>query len=218
MDHHWCFPVKSQSVCLKLSGVETHGFPLHQAVEIVSQVGPKHVITLPVEAFWCLWIDLAPSLVQNTSQFSTRTGDVLTQVTEDFSGRAGFFGFQVSYPQPLFGHLKLLTNSRVTMSPAASNLQPARSSQQRPKICWLGPSAIPVSPVVYSCSSQTSWANPKIWISADIMTSIGLDSNNSTLWLNTLPCFVTMLNMAESCWRHDRFRVGDVQASTRHES
>ena len=53
MDHHWCFPMKSLSVCLKLSGVETHGFPLHQAVEIVSQVGPKHVI-MPVEAFWCL--------------------------------------------------------------------------------------------------------------------------------------------------------------------
>lgn len=64
--------------------------------------------------------------------------------------------------------------------------------------------------MVYSCSSQTSWGNPKIWISADIVTSIGLDSNDSTLWLNTLPCYVTMLNMAQSCWRHDIFRIGEV--------
>ena len=42
------------------------------------------------------------------------------------------------------------------------------------------------------------------------MTSIGLDSNDSTLWLNTLPCYVTMLNMAQSCWRHDIFRIGEV--------
>ena len=112
MDHHWCFPMKSLSVCLKLSGVETHGFPLHQAVEIVSQVGPKHVITLPVEHFG------ACSLVQNTSQFSTQV--MSWPNSRQKVGQA--WGFQVSYPRPLFWHLKLLTNSHVTIT---CSLQPA---------------------------------------------------------------------------------------------
>ena len=60
----------------------------------------------------------ACSLVQNTSQFSTQV--MSWPNSRQKVGQA--WGFQVSYPRPLFWHLKLLTNSHVTIT---CSLQPA---------------------------------------------------------------------------------------------
>ena len=120
MDHHWCFPMKSLSVCLKLRR--------RRNPWISSAPGCWKLYLKLDQSMWLCQLRHfgACSLVQNTSQFSTQVMSWPKATVDRRYGQA--WGFQVSYPQPLFWHLKLLTNSHVTITcsqqPAAIVEQP----------------------------------------------------------------------------------------------